>query len=187
MQLHETIIPELPLKRDLIWPDRPTNMSVKVDYALFSKDLSTVHLVELKTDAGSRRSEQDEYLETAKQLGFKIIVEGIRDIVLASSAHQKYHHLVSALANLGFLTLPDDLRDYLYPQPRSGLTTRLSAITVTDINPTIAVHYIQPVANPGDSGVDFDTFARYVDRHDDELSRLFAGHLRTWTIDLARK
>jgi hypothetical protein len=36
----EVIIPELPLKRDLIWPEQPTSKSVKVDYALFARDPS---------------------------------------------------------------------------------------------------------------------------------------------------
>jgi hypothetical protein len=53
--LEDEIIPELPLKGDLIWPELPTNKSVKVDYALFAKDRSRVFFVELKTDSASRR------------------------------------------------------------------------------------------------------------------------------------
>jgi len=179
--LHQIIIPELPIKRDLIWPNHPTSKSVKLDYALFAADLSTAYFIELKTDVGSRRSSQDEYLERAKQLGFKKLVEGIRSIVLATTAHQKYHHLTSALAELGFLSLPPDLQDFLYPQPRPGLTERLRAIVVADINPTIDVRYLQPLSTEGDSCIDFETFATYVDCHDDPLSALFARHLRRWT------
>ena len=36
--LDDVIIPELPIKRELIWSDLATDKSVKVDYVLFSKD-----------------------------------------------------------------------------------------------------------------------------------------------------
>ena len=184
IKLRPTIIPELPLKRDLIWPERPSNQSVKVDNTLFADDLSTVLLVELKTDAASRRDKQDLYLERARGLGFKRIVEGIREIVLATSAHQKYNHLVVALSELGFLSVPPDLHDLLYPRPRPGLSKRLAAIEVTDINPIVEVHYIQPLRTDDDLCVDFETFASYVEDHDDPMSKLFAHHLLRW-VDAA--
>ena len=180
VRLHKTIIPELPLKRDLIWPDKPTSKSVKVDYALFAHDLSKVFFVELKTDVGSRRDEQDDYLEKATELGLKAVVEGICDIARATSAHQKYHHLIAALAELGLVTLPDDLADYVYPKPRPGLSDRLRQLHASELNPPIEVRYVQPVGTSAHC-IDFETFAQYVDRHDDALSKLFAPHLRAWT------
>ena len=44
------IVPEFPIKRDLIWPDQSTHLSVKVDYVLFAKDRSRAYFIELKTD-----------------------------------------------------------------------------------------------------------------------------------------
>ena len=117
-----TYSPELPIKRDLIWPELLTNKSVKVDYALFAKDRSRVFFVELKTDSGSRRDAQDTYLKTAKRLGFKKIVEGIRSILLSTSAHQKY--LITSPSSSrawATLTLSDDLTSFIY------LTSRWSA------------------------------------------------------------
>lgn len=181
VELHTTIIPELPLKRDLIWPDKPTSKSVKVDYALFAEDLSTVYLIELKTDAGSRRAEQDEYLERASEIGFRAIVAGIWEIVLATTAHQKYHHLVAALAELGFLSVPDDLHVHLFPRPRPGLKKRLEAIEVSGRDPLVSVWYVQPEASAGDRCIDFATFAAYLEKHADPMSALFAEHLRRWT------
>ena len=67
-----------------------------------------------------RTAEQDEYLERAGTLGFNAVVEGICDIVRATSAHQKYHHLVWALVGLGLVCVPDDLANYVYPQPQSA-------------------------------------------------------------------
>lgn len=179
--IHEVIIPELPIKRDLIWPDNPSNQSVKVDYCLFAEDLSRVFFIELKTDGGSRRAAQDEYLSRAVEVGFQRIVEGIRDIVIASSAHQKYHHLVAMLSALGCLRTPDDLEDFLYPKPRPGLTARLREIEVREPDPAIEVIYIQPENDAGARCIDFETFAKHVDRHDDAFSQAFAAHLRRWT------
>jgi len=178
--LHATVIPEFPLKRDLIWPDKPTSKSVKVDYVLFAEDLSRVFLVELKTDAGSRRDAQDHYLERAREVGFMTILEGVRDIVLATSSHQKYHHLVSALAELGLMSMSPDLRDYLYPRPRPGLTQRLGQLEVGDAEPKVEAWYIQPEATEGDHCIDFATFAAHVEKADDSLSEMFAAHLRRW-------
>jgi len=178
--LEDEIIPELPIKRALIWPEHPSEKSVKVDYALFAKDRSRVFFVELKTDSGSRRDTQDHYLLTAKRLGFRAIVEGIRSIMQSTTAQQKYHHLAAALARLGFLSLPTDIAQYLYPAPRTGLTQRLVAISVGPADPPIDVIYIQPEATEGDRCIDFARFAAYVGRFSDPLSRSFSQRLLVW-------
>ena len=179
-RLSDTIIPELPIKRDLIWPDRPTNKSVKVDYCLFSAERDRVFFVELKTDVGSRRSEQDEYLTRAVDVGFHRIVGGIREIALASTANQKYHHLLHSLASEEFMILPDDLPEFLYPAPRPGLSDRLEAIAVADRDPAIEVFYVQPTSDNTARCIDFDGFAKIVERHHDPVSRAFAASLRRW-------
>lgn len=182
--LADEIIPEFPLKRDLIWPELKTNKSVKVDYALFAKDGSRVFFIELKTDDASRRDEQDTYLLKAKSLGFRKLVEGIRAILLSTSSHQKYHHLSTTLARLGHLTLPADLASYIHPHPREGLLARLAEITVGSANPVVEVIYLQPKkpknAPDGERHIDFETFAKHVDKFDDPLSQRFAKHLRLW-------
>jgi len=180
--LSDTIIPELPLKRDLIWPQTPGNQSVKLDYCLFAADGSRVFFVELKTDDGSRRAQQDEYLTKAAQLGFRAIVAGIRDIVLATTAHQKYHHLVALLAGEGLLDVPPDLSELLYPKPQRGLKERLRQLTVTDRDPSIEVLYIQPTATDHDRCIDFAEFAKHVEVHQDPFSQAFAEHLRRWAV-----
>lgn len=178
--LEEDILPELPLKRDLIWPNHPTNKSVKVDYALFAKDRSRVFFVELKTDGASRRDAQDTYLETAKDLGFRKIVEGIREILLSTTAHQKYHHLAVVLERLGYLALPRDLPSYIYPAPRDGLRASLGQIVVAAHDPAVEVIYLQPEASAGERCIDFEMFAQHVEKFSDPVSRKFAEHLRSW-------
>jgi hypothetical protein len=181
LALEDEIIPELPIKRDLIWPDLPTNKSVKVDYVLFAKDRSRVFFVELKTDRASRRNGQDIYLETAKRLGFRRIVEGIREIILNTTAHQKYHHLAFVLARLGYLRLPSDLRGHIYPVPHPRVLSRLAGIAVAEGDPAVEVIYIQPQATDGDRCIDFARVAEYVGRQSDPFSRRFAEHLVLWT------
>jgi len=112
MILSPTIIPELPINKSVIDHGTTGHQSVKVDYALFSRDQSQVFFVELKTDQGSRRSDQDDYLERAQSVGFAKIVRGIVEIAQHTKAYQKYYHLVSLLAQLGFVSLPDDIEDF---------------------------------------------------------------------------
>lgn len=191
--LQETVIPEFPLKRDLIWPDTPTGKSVKVDYVLFAQDYSLVYFVELKTDLASRRAEQDEYLWTGKDVGFRKIVEGIREIMLATKEYRKYFHLAHALSEAGFLSLPEDLRGYVFPAPRRGLTDRLEAIRVGPHDPTIEVIYLQPKRDEiaeEEGGterkpdyIDFEEFASHLDGLDDPLSRSFRDCLRKWVSE----
>ncbi len=177
----DRMIPELPIKRDLIWPGHPTSKSVKVDYCLLAQERSRAFLVELKTDSGSRREAQDHYLEKAREVGFRAIVGGIRDIVLATSAHQKYAHLLAELEHHGLVRVPADLLSFLYPEPRPGLRARQHDIEVLvgDGEFEVEVIYVQPGAGTGRC-IDFDTFAGFVERHDDPVSRRFARSLREW-------
>jgi len=181
-ELEEQIIPELPVKRDIVWPDKPSNQSVKVDYTLFSKDRRRVYLVELKTDAASRRDTQDWMYETICRAGLQRILEGIKAITLASKARQKYYHLLAILAELGFLFIPSDLEEYLYPQTRPGLTRRLEQVQVQvkKPGPMIEVIYLQPQETDGVRCIDFETFAEYVGRFDDPVSREFSAALKRW-------
>ena len=180
--IEDEFLPEFPLKRDLIWPEPQTDKSVKVDYVLFAKDRSRVVFVELKTDSGSRREAQDDYLNRAKELGFRKIVEGVRSIVLKTNAHQKYHHLTFALARLGYLTLPADLKGFIHPEPRRGLVERLEKIAVTPLESKIDVIYLQPHATAGDTCIDFERVAAHVSKHSDPFSKRFAEHLLAWRL-----
>jgi hypothetical protein len=121
--LEEEIIPEFPIKRDLIWPGRRSNQSVKVDYVVTAKNRKTVYFVELKTDTVSRREQQDTYdtyLQRAKEIGLRAILERLKDILLRTSAHQKYHHLVAACESLSFWSVPENIESFLYQSTRKG-------------------------------------------------------------------
>jgi len=182
VEVLQEVVPELPIRRDLIWPDRPSKASVKVDYAVFAADRSRVFFVELKTDVGSRRDNQDTYLSKSVDVGFSRIVQGIVEISQATNAYQKYGHLLHALADHRCVRLPDGLDEHLWPKVRSGLGRLLREVEVTvgDDEFAVEVVYVQPEGSEGDSCIDFDDFAGHVDRFDDPVSKAFAASLRGW-------
>jgi hypothetical protein len=179
--LEDEILPELPLKHGLVAASIESARSVKVDFAVFPRDRERVFFVELKTDVRSRRDVQDEYLIAAQKAGFRRVVEAIREIILHSSSYQKYFHLASALERLGFLRIPPETKDFMYPKPRQGLTRCLERIEVTELAPAIEILYLQPVAT-GEAGcLGFAQLAAYVSQFPDPFSQRFAEHLLLWT------
>jgi hypothetical protein len=184
VEVSPEVVPELPIRRVLIWPEQPSKASVKVDYAVFAADRSRIFLVELKTDVGSRRHSQDTYLSKSVDVGFRRIVEGIVEISQATHAYQKYGHLLHALADHGCVRLPDGLDEHLWPRVRSGLGRLLREVEVTvgDDEFAVEVVYVQPRGGQNvEQIIDFEEFAAHVERHEDPVSRLFAGSLRRWT------
>jgi hypothetical protein len=184
--LDETILPELPLRLGTLWggdTERP-NLAYHVDFALFARDRSIVYLVEVKTDLGSRREEQDDYLRQAAALDFREIVDGILQISVATSSSniQKYVHLLAALERLGFVRCPPALRAHTYPQVRQGVTAALRAVeNVTPRGQTrVEVVYLQPEAEEGVNAIDFAALAAYARRQEDGIGPLLAGYLGRW-------
>ena len=151
-----------------------------MDYALFARDRSRVYFVELKTDEGSRRLNQDRYLARARDSGFREVVKGIRSLFLKTKAHQKYYHLAYQLSELGFLSLPSELEERIFPKPGRGLRQILETIEVMPVDPPIEVIYLQPNRHEGEACIDFQFLAAYLDRFDDPLSEQFRAHLLRW-------
>jgi hypothetical protein len=178
--LEDEILPEVPLKHGLVPSERESAQSVKVDFALFSRDRERVLFVELKTDPRSRRERQDEDLQAARRAGFRRVVEGIREIILHTGAYQKYFHLAWALERLGFLRIPAEVAEFMYPKPRQGLTRHLQAIEVMPIDPRLQVIYLQPVASGEPDCLGFEQLAGYVRQFSDPFSERFAEHLLAW-------
>ncbi len=114
-------------------------------------------------------------------LGFGPVLEGLCSIARRTQAHQKYHHLLEALSRLGFVAMPDGIEAFLYPTPKSGLAEKLRALTPLRTTAKVEIVYVQPVASPGDRCIDFETFAKHVERMGDPVSVLFSAYLRRWT------
>jgi hypothetical protein len=168
-ELAPTIIPELPLACH----GTDKALSEKVDYALFSADRDTAFLVELKTDRRSRRDKQDAYLRQAEQDGFHKIVEGICTIAGRTTLYGKYHHLIDTLESLGFI-------EPATPSGRAGnrgLAYRLRCARPTGRDAAVRIVYLEPK--------DFPRIADIIERHADSMSRIFAAHLRRWSLETA--
>jgi hypothetical protein len=182
----EPLVPELPLKCALLWPTRKAgNQSVKVDYFTLARDRSRAFLVELKTDLASRREEQDEDLRRAKALGLPALLQGIKEIMLATEAHEKYFHLAERLQHLGLLALPNGLETLVFSPMRHGLRAQLEKIQVIAPAIPIEILYVQP---KGDGDViDFAFFERSIAGYDDAFSALFREYLRRWIEPAGRR
>lgn len=120
------IIPELPIRLGTIKPVHEgtvyADRSYKVDFlAITNNGLN--YLVEFKTDSGSRRVEQDLYLQETKVQGTKAIIDGIIRISSVSSYKLKYAHLKNKMQSFGLI---DSNNQY------------------TGLNPEFEILYVQP-------------------------------------------
>jgi hypothetical protein len=159
--------------------------SVKVDYVAFSKDCNQGYLIELKTDAGSRREKQDEYLKTAREVGLRALVEGVLTICQDTSSQwlPKYIHLLHQLAKLGLVSVPDAVYDLAFPEPRRGVTEALRQVrnlTRVDVAP-LEIIYVQPGGDADHRHITFEEFALRVEDQGD-VGRVFAAYLRKWVV-----
>ncbi len=128
---HESIIgiiPELPLRLGTLKPEyNNTNFadrSYKVDFYLLNSN-GINYLIEFKTDQGSRREKQDRYLNEAKSVKMKTLVNGICQIARVSSFKKKYDHLLSKLSCLGLIdnegnySGKSEIVEIIYVQPQN--------------------------------------------------------------------
>ena len=157
------LVPEFPLRTASLGSNADAQQderSKKVDFLAVGSDRNW--LVEFKTDAGSRRKVQDQYLLDASRLGTQGVLEGIVRISRASRSKDKYRHLISKLQQSGLL---DDQGRW------------------TGLNPGLDILYVQP-AEPVDPerGIGFGRIADWLERRPDagEFERAFAGTLRGW-------
>ena len=182
-EMHPQVIPQFPLKKS------DNNQSDKVDFFAMSKDGKQAFLIELKTDMGSPREEQDEYLIRAKERGMARILSDFKEIAKASDSRKKYFHLMNALSEMELLRLPNELEEKIRNVVTRDSTNLISEIEVLpSAEPKIEVIFIQPKNNPkkdtrteqGDFRyIYFDEIADSIQRYG-ELGRLFARYLRRW-------
>ena len=160
----EAILPEFPIRKGTIGAGSDDNHSDKMDYLIKIKDTNRVIFVELKTDDGSRRSDQDRDLEKAKQVGLTMLLEGVRELHRKSKSKKKYEHLLNLLQSMGFIALEDD-----------------STLRVITADYDIQIVYIQPNDPENHENViSFQEAAHIIQQHGDELSLRFAQSLLEW-------
>ena len=177
-EIHKTVIPEFPLRIGTLYTEKERKelglksspgQSYNVDYVAFAKDNSTAYLVELKTDMGSKRDKQDEYLSKAREIGFPGLVEGVKQLADASNRRKKKEKKYSHLLHLLSVLRPNLVSMGDIPQQKFSETK---------------VVFVQPTKDESDKcdfeHIYFKEVANIVQRHGD-LGAIFANYLRQWT------
>jgi hypothetical protein len=100
----DLIIPEFPIRiGDISETKIKSNLSFKIDYVSICLKTKKVFLLELKTDDGSHRESQKEYLKKAKNLNTKGLVKGVLLLNKATKSKKKYINLIELLSNIGWI------------------------------------------------------------------------------------
>ncbi len=172
----DDIIPELPLKQT------DSHRSDKVDYVLFNATGSRVYFIELKTDAGSIREEQINYLQTAKNNGFKTVLENLLQIICRTASPEKYVHLLQRLENAGCVTLSAELRGQIERNVRGGRLNDRCFEVIGDPEIEVIVILPKPLEKPR---IPFPTiyFKRIVEflrEMNDPFTNKFRESLENW-------
>jgi hypothetical protein len=178
--IHPGLVPEFPVRIGMLYPNKKTHASYKIDYVALSAARDQAILVELKTDARSRRIEQDQYLLAAQKVGFHRLLEGLLEIFRATNAKRKYGYLLAHLEQLGMLRLPDAMRAIMARPSLRGITKASQQIEIQIDPPKTLVVYVQPHGQ-GPTVITFRDFAEVVRHHEDAVSQRFARSLRQWT------
>ncbi len=182
--MYPDVLPEFPLRIGTLDPVnsnlRLDNRSYKADYLAFSNSFDKAVLVELKTDELSRKLKQDEYLLKAREVGLTKLLEGVRELFKKTKSTMKYLHLIEQLGKMGLLRIP------FCPTDCEKIKDSACEIEIVSRATTLDVLYIQPNADSDESNmINFHDFAEIVRKHDDPLSRRFAGSLKEWATKAA--
>lgn len=155
------IIPEFPIRVGEIYGDGSGNKSFKIDYLAITERSRHAVFVELKTDAASRRSSQDDYLARAREAGMAKLIDGLLLIFDKTKAKPKYRHLLKRLCDAG-----------LVESKRDRYENRVAEAWKIDLL------YIQP--ETAGKVISLGEVADIVASHPDDFSQRFAKSLREW-------
>jgi hypothetical protein len=175
----DQIVPEFPVRIGTIYPDIPIDKSYKIDYVALSADANQAILVELKTEALSRRDNQDKYLLASREAGFPALLGGVLDIFRATNSKRKYFALIEHLESMGLVRIPMDMKEIMSRPSLQGATEASRFIEVTTTAADSIVVYVQP-SGTGDDIINFEDFRAVVQRHEDQVSQRFAQSLAQW-------
>jgi hypothetical protein len=159
----QVVIPDFPIRVGTVRPLTDNNSSYKIDYFVKVNNPSTVILVKLMTDTGSKRSEQGWYLAEAKKRGVRQLLLGLKKIVAAGSPKSQYDFLLRSLECAGLIQFANS-----------------SDFRILDTDCEIAIMYVLPHAGSGDNVITFEEMADFVSQKSDDLSKRFAQSLREW-------
>lgn len=179
-KVNPIIIPEFPIKRGIVREGDKTNKSIKIDYVAFD-DIGTVYYIELKTDIKSRSLIQDQYLEECRKKGFNTILDGLKDIFVATKSKNKYYCLFELLQAANVVKLPDKLKQAIKSNSAEVIEL-IKEIKVVKEFPNIKIVYIQPrkTENKNNICIEYDDIVNFLQKRNDGLSSLFSEYLPKW-------
>lgn len=186
LDIDPRLVPQFPLKKE------GSRQADRVDYFALSKDGECAFLIELKTDMGSRRSSQDQYLLNAVNKGMSFVLKDLKELakVRNKQYRHKYFHLLHAVSELGLIELPNGLEEAVYASVSSGVNELTDKIKILK-TPRVHIVYVQPTrpktSEPEDDTVkyiDFAYFASHVESQG-QLGCQLAHYLRRWTANPA--
>lgn len=170
----DLVIPEFPVRLGSISATIPENgnRSMKVDYACFDTQKKVCVLVELKTDNGSMRDAQFEFMREAQRKGLLTLLYGISVLRNASKSKTKYDALLQQFIRAGLITVDG-------AQRRADIHP---AIGVAEYEVRLAI--IQPMTKgvfPFES-IDFDQVRERIQplAVDDVIAHHFCKALEKW-------
>src|SRR5690606_4459310 len=151
------------LKRGIVHKDFKPLLSYKIDYVLFNENYEKMYLLELKTDSHSRRLSQDEYLIKAKEVGFKVMLEGLIEIFNATSSKRKYFHLFEKICKTGLVEMNEELKGCIFNGQKSiqSIPEMIKSIQLLPQQPCIDIFYIQPKGDAKEV-INFDYIANFL-------------------------
>jgi len=180
IKIKEEIIPEFPVRKATIYPNVQTNQSFNIDFLAFSEDNQIAFLIELKTDIGSRREKQDDYLRAVTKIGISKVIQGLVDIFRATNRKRKYFHLLKMLEDIGIIELPSQLQSKVFSKNRVELNILIGKMKIIAPINKCKVVYLQPTGN-SDDVITFNEFSRLIQEFDDPITQRFVESHKTWS------
>ena len=178
------VTPEFPVRKATIYPDHRGDDCCNIDYLALSTTGAESLFVELKTDQGSRRVRQDDYLVRAQQVGLAALLDGVCSIFRATSRQYrpKWFTLLLHLERSRLLQIPTRLKDIMSGDSHRGAPEASRNIVITAPTSTPRIVYVQPHADVDEHvvAISFEEFAAVVARHSDPVSQRFAASLLEW-------
>ena len=173
ISMNPILIPEFPIKH----PE--SGRSNKVDYLALQQSENgkprRAFLVELKTDMGSRRDEQDRVMGYAVYRQTKELILDVLKLCRATKEKLKYAHLLRLLCEVKLI------KNVTWPiEDFDKVLLEIEAeVKACKDWPTLKAVYVQPDPPEPADFIDFKKFAESV-KSRGEIGRLFAERLREW-------
>jgi len=180
IEIKKEIIPEFPVHKATIDPNDQTNQSFNVDFLAFSEDSKVAFLIELKTDIGSRRKNQDDYLIAAADKGLSKLIQGLVKIFQATNKRRKYFHLFKMLEDAGIIELPSQLQTLVFSKNMRGVNALIREMNIITTVEQSKVIYIQPTGD-GENVINFNEFGSLIEGIGDPFTKRFVESLKRWS------